>query len=55
MFSIDALREDTGWEPEFTFASAVEHTYEWFRRERLEQVRQYDWSWEDQILGMIRK
>ena len=55
VFSIDALREDTGWEPDFTFASAVEHTYEWFRREGLEQVRQYDWSWEDQLLAMIRK
>jgi nucleoside-diphosphate-sugar epimerase len=55
VFSIDALREDTGWEPDFTFASAVDHTYEWFRREGLDKVRQYDWTWEDQLLGMIRK
>lgn len=55
IFSIDALRQDTGWEPDFTFPSAVEHTYDWFRREGLDKVRQYDWSWEDQLLEMIRK
>ena len=55
VFSIDALRQDTGWEPDFTVASAVEHTYEWFRREGLDKVRQYDWTWEDQILGMIKQ
>ncbi len=53
IFSIDRLRQDIGWEPDFTFATAVEHTYEWFRREGLDKVRQYDWSWEDQLLRTI--
>jgi nucleoside-diphosphate-sugar epimerase len=55
IFSIDELRKDTGWEPAFTFESAVDHTYEWFRREGLDKVRQYDWSFEDQLLEMVRK
>jgi nucleoside-diphosphate-sugar epimerase len=55
VFAIDELRKDTGWEPAFTFETAVDHTYEWFRREGLDKVRQYDWTWEDQILEMIRK
>jgi nucleoside-diphosphate-sugar epimerase len=44
IFSIDELRKDTGWEPTFTFETAVEHTYEWFRREGLDKERQYDWA-----------
>ena len=55
VFSIDALRQDIGWEPDYTFESAVEQTYDWFRREGLDKERQYDWGWEDQIMGMIKK
>ncbi|MEI6665469.1 MAG: NAD-dependent epimerase/dehydratase family protein [Chloroflexota bacterium] len=55
IFSIDALREDTGWEPDYGFKSAVEHTFEWFMREGLDKVREYDWSWEDQLLDMVRR
>jgi nucleoside-diphosphate-sugar epimerase len=54
VFSIDRLREDVGFEPDFTFASAVAHTFEWFMREGLDKVREYDWSWEDQLIDMVR-
>ena len=54
IFSIDRMREDFGFTPDFGFATAVEHTYEWFRREGLDKVRQYDWSWEDQLLQMVK-
>ena len=33
-FSVDRLWEDIGFRPAYTFAAAVEHTYEWFRREK---------------------
>ena len=52
LFGVDRLREDTGWKPEFTFPSAVEHTYEWFRRERRQESLRFDWSWEDQLLRL---
>ena len=55
IFSIDALREDIGFVPDYSFAGAVGQTYDWFRREGLDKVRQYDWSWEDQLLDMVRK
>ncbi len=55
VFAIDRMQEDFGFTPEFTFQSAVEHTYDWFRREGLEKERQYDWSWEDQMLDMVRR
>jgi nucleoside-diphosphate-sugar epimerase len=50
LFSIDRLREDVGWKPERRFESAVEHTFAWFRRERLHETARFDWSWEDQLL-----
>jgi nucleoside-diphosphate-sugar epimerase len=53
VFGIDRLREDVGWKPEFTFASAVEHTYAWFHRERRQQATHFDWSWEDQLLRLV--
>ena len=53
VFSIDRMREDFGFEPEYTFDSAVEQTYDWFRREGLEKVRQYDFGWEDELIQRI--
>jgi nucleoside-diphosphate-sugar epimerase len=55
VFSIDALRKDIGWEPDYTFVTAVEQTYDWFRREGLEKERNFDFGWEDNVLEMIRK
>jgi nucleoside-diphosphate-sugar epimerase len=53
VFSIDRMREDVGWKPEFTFPAAVEHTYAWFRQQRLHETARFDWSWEDQLLGLV--
>jgi nucleoside-diphosphate-sugar epimerase len=53
VFSIERLREDVGWKPEHTFESAVEHTYAWFRRERLHETARFDWGWEEQLLRLI--
>ena len=50
VFSSDRLRRDTGWEPDYTFSAAVAHTYEWFRREGLDETRQFDFAWEDALL-----
>jgi len=55
VFSINALREDIGFEPDYTFKTAVEQTYGWFRQQGLDKVRDFDWVWEDQILNMVRK
>jgi len=53
IFGIDRLREDVGFTPEFTFASAVEHTYEWFRREKRYETTRFEWGWEEQILSLV--
>ena len=54
-FSVDRMREDFGFVPSYTFESAVEQTYDWFKSEGLDKVREYDFGWEDTILNMIRK
>jgi nucleoside-diphosphate-sugar epimerase len=54
VFGIDRLREDVGWRPEFTFPSAVEHTYAWFRQQRLHETLKFDWGWEDQLLDLVK-
>jgi nucleoside-diphosphate-sugar epimerase len=55
IFSIDRMREDFGFEPEYTFRSAVEQTYEWYRREGKQQHNVYDWSFEDRLLDMVKE
>ncbi len=54
VFSVERLREDVGWKPEFTFPAAVEHTYAWFRQQGLHETTRFDWSWEDQLLELVR-
>ena len=53
LFAIDRLRDDVGWRPDFTFPAAVEHTYAWFRQQRLHETLAFDWSWEDQLLKLV--
>lgn len=55
VFSIDRLRRDIGWEPEYSFRGMVEQTYEWFCREGLDRSREFDWSLEDQLLGLVAR
>lgn len=54
VFAIDRLRRDVGWEPEYTFRSMVEHTYEWFLREGLDQKLEFDFAFEDQIAALVK-
>jgi nucleoside-diphosphate-sugar epimerase len=53
LYGIERLRDDVGWRPEFTFPAAVEHTYAWFRQQRLHETLAFDWSWEDQLLERV--
>ncbi len=53
LFSVDRLRRDVGWEPEFDLRRAVEHTWEWFQAEGLHQNPSFDFGWEDELLRQI--
>ena len=52
-FSVERLREDVGFRPAYTFESAVEQTYDWFRREKLDESLQFDFSWEDNLIKRL--
>jgi len=52
-FSVERLREDVGFRPAYTFEAAVEHTYDWFQREKLGQSLRFDFSWEDDLLKRL--
>jgi nucleoside-diphosphate-sugar epimerase len=53
-FGIDRLKEDVGWSPEFTFPAAVEQTWEWMRNEGLDESREFDFGFEDDLIERIR-
>jgi nucleoside-diphosphate-sugar epimerase len=53
IFSVDRLRNDVGWEPEYTFPAAVGQTYEWFLAEGLDNKREFDFSFEDSLINRL--
>ena len=53
-FSIDQLKRDVDWTPEFTFESGVEQTWKWMREEGLVESRSFDFSFEDDLIARIR-
>lgn len=53
LFSVERMKQDTGWEPEYNFKSAVEQTWEWFQREGLDKTRDFDFTFEDQLLEQL--
>jgi nucleoside-diphosphate-sugar epimerase len=52
-FSIDQLKQDTGWRPEYTFESAVQQTWDWMQQEGLHQTRDFDFAFEDELLARL--
>ena len=52
-FSIDRLKEDTGWQPEYTFRAAVEETWEWMQSSGRHQSVDFDFGFEDHLLERI--
>ena len=53
IYSVDRLRRDVGWEPEFTVPAAVEHTFSWFRSEGLDKTATFDFGFEDDLLKLV--
>jgi nucleoside-diphosphate-sugar epimerase len=52
-FSIDQLKQDTGWRPEYTFQSAALQTWEWMQHEGLHETRDFDFGFEDDLLARL--
>ena len=53
-FSVDRLRKDIGWEPEYTFQTAVEQTYQWFRSSGIDP-HSFDFSFEDRLIARLER
>ncbi len=49
-FSIERLKEDTGWRPEYTFRSAVQQTWDWMQSEGLDRSLEFDFGFEDELI-----
>ncbi|MBI4281912.1 MAG: NAD-dependent epimerase/dehydratase family protein [Chloroflexi bacterium] len=53
VFSIQKLCDHLGYEPFYTFETAVQQTYEWFMSQGLDKRREYDFAEEDALIGRI--
>jgi dTDP-glucose 4,6-dehydratase len=53
LFGIERLKQDVGWQPEYSFAGAVEQTWRWMRDAKLDQTLAFDFSMEDELLERI--
>ena len=49
----EKLKDHVGYEPFYTFESAVEQTYEWFMSQGLDKQREYDFSEEDALIARL--
>lgn len=54
IYSVERLKEDTGWRPRYTFTGAVEQTWEWFCQQGLDKTLQCDFAFEDELIRMIQ-
>jgi nucleoside-diphosphate-sugar epimerase len=52
-FSVDRLKGDVGWEPEYSFEGAVQQTWDWMVSEGLHESLEFDYSFEDELLERI--
>ena len=53
VFGIAKLRDHLGYEPFYTFETAVQQTYEWFMSQGLDKQREYDFSEEDELIKRV--
>jgi nucleoside-diphosphate-sugar epimerase len=55
VFGIERLRQEVGFEPEYRFPGAVAQTFDWFQAERVAEKVAFDFSFEDEILRLLRE
>ena len=51
-FSIEQLKRDTGWQPEYSFKGAVAQTWDWMKSEGIDK-RDFDFTLEDGLLKRL--
>ena len=53
VFGMGKLWDHLGYEPFYTFETAVQQTYEWFMSQGLDKQREYDFSEEDELINRV--
>lgn len=53
IYSIERIKQDTGWRPRYSFRGAVQHTFDWYKAQGLDKTQSFDFDFEDQLLAMI--
>lgn len=53
IFTVDAMKQVTGWSPAHTFDQAVQDTYRWWFDAGLHETVEQDFTYEDEILDLL--
>jgi len=53
VYTIEKAKRDLGWEPGFDLETGHRQTYDWFQREGMAEMPQYDFSAEEQALAEL--
>jgi len=53
IFSTDKLKHDIGWTPRFSFSGAVQHTFQWYREQGVDETLDFDFDFEDRLIEMV--
>lgn len=54
-FSIERLKADVGWSPEYSFRGAVEQTWEWMQSSGRDRSLDFDYGFEDELIARIEQ
>jgi nucleoside-diphosphate-sugar epimerase len=52
-FSVERLKADVGWSPEYSFRGAVEQTWEWMQSTGRDRNLDFDYAFEDELIAKI--
>ena len=53
-FSIEKLKTDIDWRPEYSFRGAVEQTWEWMQTTGRDKTLEFDYAFEDRLIAQIQ-
>lgn len=54
VLSVDKIARDVGWRPRYSFRQAVERTFTWFQEQEQTDSSDFDFSFEDSILALLK-
>jgi len=55
VLSTEKIGRDVGWRPTSSFREAVERTFQWFQKEDVLNRSDFDFTFEDSVLGLVER